>query len=157
MNENVTELWLICCASRKRPSSCPARLLYDESTLFRYSRDYVESYSYPYCILSAKYGLLEPDTVISPYNLTLLNFDTDAHIEWSERVFKQLMENYPNVKKLHLYTGNAYEKYLIPLLEANGIEYEQYLKHYGIGQKVKWFKDHINPKKKAGGFLWAKK
>ena len=64
---------------RKRSQPCPARDLYDDSSLWRGRRAYAERSGAPWCILSAKYGLLAPEVRINPYDLAL------KHIKRGER------------------------------------------------------------------------
>ena len=64
---------------RKRSQPCPARDLYDDSSLWRGRRAYAERSGAPWCILSAKYGLLAPEVRINPYDLAL------KHLKRGER------------------------------------------------------------------------
>ena len=63
----MNEIAVINCGSRKKSLATPAREMYEDGSLFKKIRDYVES-TYPqYYILSGKYGLLEPNQIIEPY------------------------------------------------------------------------------------------
>lgn len=138
-------LHLINCSSRKRDERCEARLLYDKSTLFRYSRDFLEKYNYtPYCILSAKYGLVKPTDVIDPYNVTLKGQSKDALKMWTDTVMHSIRTQYPDLEYVHMWTSNDYDNCLIPELRKAGIIVHTHLKGMGIGRKVKWLKDRIS-------------
>ena len=65
---------LISCSKMKRDHSCTAAELYSPSHLFSLSYAYAQKVADKVFILSAKYGLVEEEDVISPYNLTLNNF-----------------------------------------------------------------------------------
>src|SRR5699024_5048348 len=81
---------LIACSSRKLDRSARARDLY-QGTLFRASLDWAESQKPDeICILSAKYGLVDLEQVIEPYDLTLNALPIDRVRAWAERVFEQL-------------------------------------------------------------------
>lgn len=59
---------LVQCTNSKRDEAAPARILYDESGYFCDYRSYATTFGEKWYILSAKHGLLEPDTVIEPYD-----------------------------------------------------------------------------------------
>ena len=63
----MAKIAVINCGSKKKDQACPAREMYEGGSLFRKMRDYVEQTYDGYYILSGKYGLLEPDQVIEPY------------------------------------------------------------------------------------------
>ena len=76
---------LIGCVKSKRNVPCKARDMY-VSPLFRGRVRWAESHGLPWYILSAKYGFLEPDTPIFPYDETL-NGKSDLEIRnWSKKV-----------------------------------------------------------------------
>lgn len=60
---------VIPCGKDKQAVPAPARNLYVGSS-FRLARAAAMSTGLPWFILSAKYGLLHPDTVIAPYEVT---------------------------------------------------------------------------------------
>ena len=63
----MSKIAVINCGSKKKSYACPAREMYEEGSLFKKIRDYVESEYDSYYILSGKYGLMTPDQVIEPY------------------------------------------------------------------------------------------
>jgi hypothetical protein len=65
---NGTQIVLVQCTNSKRDESAPARNLYDESAYFRDYRAYAIEKGDEWYILSAKHGLLDPETVIDPYD-----------------------------------------------------------------------------------------
>lgn len=60
---------IIACGSRKLPRPAKAKDIYT-GALFRGARQAAEATGEPWFIMSAKYGLLHPDTTIEPYNMT---------------------------------------------------------------------------------------
>jgi len=80
---------LVSCGRRKRDHSTKARNLYS-SSWFDKASAYAEKVSDAWYILSAKYGLLEPDTVISPYDQTLNTMPADERETWGEKVIDEL-------------------------------------------------------------------
>lgn len=76
-------LHLIACSSGKLDRPAPARDLYT-SDLFRKSVAYVESIGAPWVVLSALHGVVKPDTVIEPYDVTLLSMSRKERLFWGE-------------------------------------------------------------------------
>ena len=74
---------------------CKAFEMYQASDLFRKAYSYaVGNYDYV-SILSARYGLLLPDEVIEPYELTLYSMNNEEQRRWAERVFDQMENKLP--------------------------------------------------------------
>ena len=65
------KIGLISCTKKKKLSPCQAQELYSDSTLFSYVLDYCRKHYDKIYILSAKYGLVELNQKIKPYDLTL--------------------------------------------------------------------------------------
>ena len=74
---------------KKRSAPAPARDLYT-SDLFNKARAYVERTDKPWLVLSAKYGLVHPNDVIAPYDLTLNTMRVADRRRWASRVLTQL-------------------------------------------------------------------
>ncbi len=102
---------LITCGKGKK-GPAPARELYT-GCLFRDARGYFEQRSLPYFILSARYGLVEPDQVLEEYDQQLPSALAERQ-EWAAGVLKQLR------RRLGSLRGKSFEfhggkKYLEPL------------------------------------------
>src|SRR3546814_7260194 len=63
-------VFLVACVAAKLDRPAPARDLY-ASPWFQKARAYVERQGGAWFILSAKHGLIAPETVIAPYDETL--------------------------------------------------------------------------------------
>lgn len=63
----MSKIAVINCGSKKKDQPCSAREMYEDGSLFRKMRDYVEQTYDSYYILSGKYGLLKPNEIIEPY------------------------------------------------------------------------------------------
>lgn len=129
---------LIACSKNKQNQLCKAEEMYDKSTLFKKAKNYVQNQNYDqWFILSAKYGLLRPEEIITPYDKTLNNMNSKEIKQWSEDVFNKL-NNY-NLHEIDLYAGDKYRKYLIPLLESQNIKCNIPLKGMGIGKQLQFY------------------
>ncbi len=103
------DLILIGCVKEKRAGRHLARELYT-SQLFRRRRAYAESLATPWYILSAKYGLVEPDRVIDSYDLSLKDLPAHERRAWSEKVFRDLEQKAGslNGKVIEIHAGQEY-------------------------------------------------
>ena len=86
---------LISCVSQKTNYKNPCKDLYI-SPLFKKTWAYVNQIERPHgvYILSALHGLIRYDTVIEPYDKTLLDMSKEECLEWAEKVKKQLTETF---------------------------------------------------------------
>lgn len=82
-------LGLVGCVKQKWSWAGPAQDLYI-STLFRGRRHYVEHTCDRWFILSAVYGLVDPLTLLEPYDVTMKDATTAQRRAWSERVLRQI-------------------------------------------------------------------
>lgn len=128
---------LISCTKLKQDHPCTAQEMYLPSELFKRASAYVKANYSRWFILSAKYGLLEPDDVIEPYNITLTNMSKSEIESWSRDVFEKLLKY--NINDVDFYAGKQYRKYLIPLLEAHRIHCFVPLQSLGIGQQLHFY------------------
>lgn len=129
---------LVSCTKLKQDYSCRAQEMYLLSTLFSKAVNYIKQQNYDrWFILSAKYGLLNPNVLIEPYDLTLNNMKSEEIKKWSQKVFNQLIIY--NIDEIDFYSGDKYRKYLIPMLEKINIKCNIPLKGLGIGQQLQFY------------------
>ncbi len=81
---------LVQCAKGKADRAVEARDLY-QSSYFTVNRRWAEQ-SDRWAVLSAHHGLVDPDTVLDPYDRTLKNMDRTERLEWGEGVVNELRE-----------------------------------------------------------------
>ena len=81
---------LVGCTKSKLDHAAPARDLYTPSALFRGRRGHVERTCDRWFVLSAKYGLIEPDVVVEPYDQTLTTASEGDRRAWSQQVLHSL-------------------------------------------------------------------
>lgn len=75
---------LVGCGDAKHDGLLPAREKY-RSTYFGLKRDFAETLCARWWILSAKFGLLDPDRVIDDYDVAITDDDVDT-AQWVEDV-----------------------------------------------------------------------
>ena len=116
---------LISCVSKKQSHTSKAKDLYI-SPLFRKNLAYAQKLKPDAIyILSAKYGLLDLDTEIEPYDLTLTDMPADEVKAWAKKVIEQLSAA-TNLKQDHFVflAGAKYRKYLLPNISSFEIPME---------------------------------
>lgn len=80
---------LVGCVKEKRAVAAEAQNLYI-SALFRGRRRYVESTCDSWFVLSALHGLVRPQTILDPYDVTLVGASRQRKREWAETVLGQI-------------------------------------------------------------------
>lgn len=128
---------LISCTKLKQDKKCSAAHMYDPSPLFKKAKSYVSVRYNHWLILSAKHGALHPSQVIDPYDYTLNGAGVTELRLWSESVFQQIMRIRPS--EVDFYAGKNYRKFLIPLLEQEGIVCNVPLEGKGIGEQLSFY------------------
>jgi hypothetical protein len=137
----LKSLGLVSCTKRKQNYPCKASEMYLPSNLFSKAYAYCKRNYDQVAILSAKYGLLLPNDEIRPYNLTLNTMRTIEVREWSKKVFRQMQRRLEldRIGAVSFHAGKKYREYIIPKLEANGIECWVPLGNLGIGKQLNWY------------------
>lgn len=131
----MKKIVLISCVSKKTPHRAKAKDLYI-SPLFvgnlRYARNLKPDGIF---ILSAKYGLLELDREIEPYDTTLKDMSSTQAKVWADKVIEQLRQQ-ADLQSDHFIflAGERYRKYLAPHFKS----YEVPLQGMPIGKQLQY-------------------
>lgn len=111
---------LLACAKEKQTGLHNAGDLY-QSHLFSLGKSYLERHCDAWFILSAKHGLLHPETQIENYDITLNSFSSRQRFEWAGSVWKDLeviVKAQP--VKVIILAGRNYREHLEILLTEAG-------------------------------------
>ena len=127
---------LVACAKRKHDAPAPARDLYLGRT-FRAARRYAERQGDWWFILSAKHGLLEPDTVVAPYDMALGDLSASERRAWGHRVVDRL--DVTRGDHVIILAGREYTDPIVPLLDRRGLEILIPLAGKNHGERYRWF------------------
>lgn len=96
--------------------------------------------------MSAKYGLLEPNDLIKPYELTLNKMSVDERKKWTEKVITQLKsKNVSFNQKAIFLCGNKYNQFL----KNKFIEYETPLSNMGFGYQIQYMNNEMKKYEKS--------
>ncbi len=131
---------LVSCSSSKLSYPSKARDLYS-SPLYLASRTFVEGRYNKWYILSAKYGLLEPDQNIEPYDETLNKKSMVLRKAWASEVATSLVKLLPKHSVIDIYAGASYFQLLRPLLEEQGFVVRVPLEGVSLGFRIPWFRN----------------
>lgn len=112
-------LAIINCKSKKQSYKCTAEEMYSISFQFRAQIEFIKFYYDDYAILSTKYGIIYPTSIIEPYEISLARGarlkDTctlsDIELEeWSKSVKQQLNSLSEVYDEIDLHISNQYLK-----------------------------------------------
>jgi cytoplasmic iron level regulating protein YaaA (DUF328/UPF0246 family) len=137
-------VYLVSCVKQKAEDSRPAEELYI-SDWFKKARSYVESRIGPqdrWYILSAKYHLVEPSQIISPYNLTLNETSRPDRLQWGSYVLDQLRPIANAGDLVVILAGRKYREALESDLRARRCRVKVPMKGLGLGQQKAWLVRH---------------
>ena len=104
------------------------------SSLFKLCRRYAESRGTPWVILSAKYGLLDPGTAITDYNVA---FGQHGKTVTTEELGRQWRERFEHVRRVISLASKAYDARLAAAF-PEGVKLETPLKGMGLFQRTAW-------------------
>ncbi|AMK26834.1 MULTISPECIES: DUF6884 domain-containing protein [Sphingomonadaceae] len=131
-------VFLVACVAAKLDRPAPARDLY-ASPWFQKARAYVERQGGAWFILSAKHGLIAPETVIAPYDETLGAMKAGARRLWGARVIEAMAEQIDAAAPLIVLAGRNYRDPLWPQIERRA---SVPMEGLGIGQQLAWLSDN---------------
>jgi cytoplasmic iron level regulating protein YaaA (DUF328/UPF0246 family) len=135
----MKKIILISCVSKKRNIACKARELY-QSTLFKLSLAYAETLNADHIfILSALHGVVELDSIIEPYNITLNNMSEKDKKDWAQKVMVQLKDKGIDFEQdqIIFLAGNNYRKHLICEFKKSKVP----MKGLRIGEQLSFLKE----------------
>ncbi|MFN2384019.1 MAG: DUF6884 domain-containing protein [Gemmatimonadota bacterium] len=110
---------LVSCTRAKLPRRAKARDLYD-TPAFRRDREHAEREFDRWWVLSGKYGLLDPERVISPYDVSLNSMPRRQRRLWAVRVVEALLAETRRGDEITILANARYREDLVPLLEEAG-------------------------------------
>ena len=127
---------LVSCSARKGPKITEAQQLY-QGDLFKKSMAWAKKHCDTWAILSAKLGLIQPDEVVEPYDVTMKSKGVDERKGWALGVNTQCYLTYGEETHYVLLCG---ELYRLPFEEFNtrDLPFEVPMKGLGLGEQKKW-------------------
>lgn len=130
---------LISCGKHKQSGVHCAKDLYI-STRFRLAYQYASrNYDRVY-ILSAHYGLLDPNESVQTYDKTLCDMTDAERRKWASNVLLQICLYIPREAEIHYFCGKSYREHLIGRLGRVEVVPLQGMR---IGEQLQWFKNNM--------------
>lgn len=143
MTAERSRISLVACVARKRDAQVQAAELYT-SDWFVKARALVVATGFPWFILSAKYGLLAPDDLVAPYNVTLTAMRSPDRRAWADMVTSQMARRLPAADEVVVLAGVRYREGLLPWLRARYPIVRVPMEGLSIGRQLRWMK-HAAP------------
>ena len=134
-------LVLVSCSKAKLANAAPARDLYC-SPAFCMKRAIIERSGASWAILSAKHGLVEPGTVIAPYDLTLTEMGVRARKEWARAIEPSLITRAHGFERVVMFAGQRYSENLIAPLAVHGFSVSEPMRGLRQGEQLAWLAKH---------------
>lgn len=139
---------LVGCGKTKRASRSPARDLYTGG-LFVARRGYAEAttatHGGVWRVLSAKLGVVEPDTWVDPYELHIGKLTPEQRAAWVGEVFSALRQIAPLAELcIEIHAGRGYVMPLMAHTAAQAVagpEWRWPLRGLGLGEQLGWYKE----------------
>jgi hypothetical protein len=133
-------LVLVSCVKSKLAHPAPARVLYT-SAWFTKVRDLLRDSGARWFILSALYGLVDPDDEIQPYDYTLNRLGVAERRAWASNVINALKEQLGEERRIVLFAGLRYREFLIGPLTDLGLMVEAPMEGLRQGEQLAWLRD----------------
>ena len=139
-------LALVGCGDEKQAQPAEARALYT-SHYFQKKRQWAEGCD-DWRILSAEHGLVQPTTVLEPYDTSLRDLDEAAVQQWAEGVMHDLNPLLKAVDIVIVLAGAAYFRPIESPLLAAEARVRWPFEGKRIGEQIVWLND-TNPPDQA--------
>ena len=98
---------------------------------------YADGTGQPWFILSAQYGLVHPDELIAPYDLTLNAMPVADRRRWASRVLTQLEPHLNGIRSVTFLAGRRYREFLEPSLRSRGLAVSIPMEGLRIGEQLR--------------------
>ncbi len=133
---------LISCGKTKKNLQCKAENMYI-SNRFQLAKEYSTRISSNWFIISAKYGLLEPEREIKPYDVWLGNFSNVEKQAWCDKVKKSL-HGFSRKTKFVILLNDLYAQVLIQLILETGHEFSWPIRNMESDEVENYFMNRLN-------------
>lgn len=134
-------IYLIACSSTKLQTPAKACDLY-QGQAFKFSRQLAEKTGSDYFILSARYGLLDPNEVIAPYDEYLAKMPKAQRTTWAINTARQIKAKGLQGQAVTFLAGSLYTEPLAQLFTHA----MRPLANMGIGQQLNYLKTQLERK-----------
>jgi hypothetical protein len=140
----IQTIVLVSCVSKKLKEPALARDVYI-SPWFKKARAYAEHHGDAWYILSARYGLVDPDSFQPPYETTLNRMPANQRKAWAEKVVREITRLFtPEMHRFTVLAGRRYREYLVPpLVFQHGYVVSEMTNGMGIGRQLQFLGEAV--------------
>ena len=132
------KLLILSCSNKKREGLYRAIELYD-GPAYHIIRNYLKyQNNVDIKILSAKYGLIDPDLVIPTYNQKMTKEKALEYVEKYKDTIKDLEQKYDDI---FVYGGRYYKMVVKEVVKSNKIKYSEGAIGKQLSQLKRWLYD----------------
>lgn len=128
---------LVACSAEKEKVPLSAKDLY-ASVRFRKARLYAEQNYDAWFILSAKHGLVSPETVIEPYDFSLSALSDPGRQQWTDAVIGSLRQVSKPGDAITVLAEDDYAKPLVGLLREGGNRVHSPFEEMSRSECLRW-------------------
>ncbi|MEH1791448.1 DUF6884 domain-containing protein [Nostoc sp.] len=140
------KIYLVAGCGKQLTYPAAAKDLY-YSQHFQACRRYVEEQESRWYILSPLHQVINPETIIKPYDKSPYSLSHQERILWARQVAESLIQvASPEIEFVFL-TGKLYRQEVTPILQAKGYETKVPMQHLAIGQQLAWIKKELEQEK----------
>lgn len=140
------KIYLVAGCGKQLTYPAAAKDLY-YSQHFQACRRYVEDQDFRWYILSPLHQVINPETIIKPYDKSPYSLSHQERILWARQVAESLIQiASPEIEFVFL-TGKLYRQEVTPILQAKGYETKVPMQHLAIGQQLAWIKKELEQEK----------
>lgn len=136
---DAADIVLVGCSGSKASVPTRAADLFT-GTAFRKARDLALRSEKPWHVLSAKFGLLDPEEVVAPYDVYLGHQSSRYRTAWGAWVVAQLGQRHDlSGAVVEVHAGRAYTEPLLAPLAAAGATLVEPLAGLRQGERLAWY------------------
>lgn len=140
------KIYLIAGCGKQLTYPAAAKDLY-YSQHFQACRRYAEEQDSRWYILSPLHQVINPETIIKPYDKSPYSLSHQERILWAQQVAESLIQvASPEIEFVFL-TGKLYRQEVTPILQTKGYETKVPMQHLAIGQQLAWIKKELEQEK----------
>jgi cytoplasmic iron level regulating protein YaaA (DUF328/UPF0246 family) len=133
---------LVSCVKSKLEFAAEAKSLYT-SAWFVKVRSLVEAAEANWCIISSRYGVVEPDEVIAPYDFTLNTLGVAERRQWASKVLTKLEPKLCRARKVVLFAGARYREFLVTPIRRRGLRVDIPMENLRRGEQLAWLSRYV--------------
>lgn len=142
LTEKTKPFFIVGCSKKKRKENSKAQNLYI-STRFELSKKIAIRFGSDWAILSAKHGLLSPDEVIKPYDLSIKKLTNADKERWKKNLIKKLLQIVKNSQTIIFLGDNDYFNVIEKTIQKLGYQTHNVFKNIDHKYRVHWLKKKL--------------